>query len=84
MRCLVSNFAHFASTRAPGPACDFGHVPLEVTMERFIHEQNLASYRRLIAESELGPERNQIQHKWLLKVLADEIANGVTLLGPRH
>ena len=46
-------------------------------MERFIHEQNLASYRRLIAESELGPDRNEIQHKWLLKLLANEIANGI-------
>jgi hypothetical protein len=53
-------------------------------MELFIHETKLANYRRLIAESELDPARNEIQHKWLLKVLADEVANGVTLLGPRH
>ena len=53
-------------------------------MERFIHEQALANYRRLIAESELDPERNEVQHRWLLKVLGDEVANGVTLLGPRH
>ena len=36
-------------------------------MERYIHEQNLAHYRRLLAESAL---------KWLLKLLADEIAKG--------
>jgi hypothetical protein len=43
-------------------------------MERYIHEQNLAYYRRLIAESMLSPDRSEIQHKWLLKLLADEIA----------
>ena len=53
-------------------------------MERFIHEKNLANYRRLISESDLDPARNEIQHKWLLKILADEVANGVTLLGPRY
>jgi hypothetical protein len=53
-------------------------------MERFIHEKNLANYHRLIKESELDPARNEIQHTWLLKVLADEVANGVALLGPRH
>ena len=47
-------------------------------------KKNLASYRQLITESELDAARNEIQHKWLLKVLADEVANGVTLLGPRH
>ena len=54
----------------------FARVPPEVTMERYIHEQNLAHYRRLIAESTLNPDRNEIQHKWLLKLLADEIAKG--------
>ena len=49
-------------------------------MDRFIHQQNLANYRRLISESRLNPARNEIQHKWLLKVLADEVANGITLL----
>jgi len=45
-------------------------------MERYIHEQNLAHYRRLLAESATNPDRNEIQHKWLLKLLADEIAKG--------
>jgi hypothetical protein len=45
-------------------------------MERYIHQQSLAHYRRLIAESTLNPDRNEIQHKWLLKLLADEIAKG--------
>jgi len=43
-------------------------------MERYIREQNLAHYRRLIAESTLKPDRSEIQHKWRLKLLADEIA----------
>lgn len=41
-------------------------------MELHIHEQNLAHYQRLIAESERDPARNEIQHNWLLKLLADE------------
>jgi hypothetical protein len=48
----------------------------EVTMERYIHEQNLAHYRRLIAASKLDPSHDEVQHKWLLKLLADEIAKG--------
>jgi hypothetical protein len=43
-------------------------------MERYIHEQNLVHYRRLIAASELDPSRDEVQHNWLLKLLADEIA----------
>jgi len=45
-------------------------------MERYIHEQNLAHYRRLIAASKLDPSRDEVQHKWLLKLLADEIVKG--------
>ena len=46
-------------------------------MERHIHEQNLAHYRRLVAESERDPSRNEVQHNWLLKLLADEEAKDV-------
>ena len=53
-------------------------------MERFIHHQNLASYRRLIAASERDPARNEIQHKWLLKLLADEEATDGKPLDSRH
>ncbi|MEA2918972.1 MAG: hypothetical protein QOJ15_11053 [Bradyrhizobium sp.] len=52
-------------------------------MERFIHEQNLSNYDRLITESGLDPARNEVQHNWLLKLLADEVANGITLLDRR-
>jgi hypothetical protein len=43
-------------------------------MERYTHQQNLAHYRRLLAESERDPARNEVQHNWLLKLLADEEA----------
>jgi len=43
-------------------------------MEHFIHNQNLARYRRLVAASERDPARDEVQHKWLLKLLADEEA----------
>jgi hypothetical protein len=46
-------------------------------MERFIHQQKLASYRRLIAESNLAVTKNQVQHRWLLKLLADEEAKDI-------
>jgi hypothetical protein len=39
-------------------------------------ERYLAHYRRLIAASELDPSHDEVQHKWLLKLLADEIAKG--------
>ena len=41
-------------------------------MERFIHEQNLAHYRRLLAEASVMVD--EVRHKWLLKLLADEEA----------
>jgi len=53
-------------------------------MELFIHKQNLAHYRRLIAESERDPARNEVQHNWLLKLLADEEAEDIKPLNSRH
>jgi hypothetical protein len=43
-------------------------------MQGFIHAQKLAHYRRLVAESECDPARNEVQHNWLLKLLAEEEA----------
>jgi len=48
------------------------HVPL--TMDRFIHEQNLALFRFQIAQSELGVPRDQVRHDQLLRLLAAEEA----------
>jgi hypothetical protein len=67
-----------------GAACDSPMYPLEVTMERYIHDQNLAHYRRLVAESERDPLRNQVQHDWLLKLLADEEAESAKPQDRRH
>jgi hypothetical protein len=33
-------------------------------MERHIHEQNLAHYRRLTVDSERDPAQNEVQHNW--------------------
>ena len=53
-------------------------------MESFIHRQKLLNYRRLIAESERDPVRNQVQHDWLLKLLADEEAESAKPQDRRH
>src|SRR3979490_1944741 len=47
----------------------------ECTMERFVHNANIEHYRRLIAESEFDPSRDEGRHKMLLthlNVSADE------------
>jgi hypothetical protein len=57
---------------------------MEATMDRYIHEQNLANYRRLITESNLAVTKDEVQHKWLLKLLADEVAKDAALLERRY
>ena len=39
-------------------------------MERFIHSENLALYRRLLAEP--GVADDKVRHKVLMQLLADE------------
>ena len=47
----------------------------EVAMERFVHNENMALYKKLIAESERNPKRrDENRHKMLLTLLAEEIA----------
>jgi hypothetical protein len=53
-------------------------------MERYTHQQNLAHYRRLLAESERDPVRNEVQHNWLLKLLAEEEADDAKPQDRRH
>ena len=48
-------------------------------MDRYIHRENLANYRRLLAEP--GVANDQVRHKLLLKLLADEEAKNA-ILGP--
>jgi hypothetical protein len=43
-------------------------------MERFVHNANIQHYRRLIAESECDPNRDEDRHKMLLTLLAEEVA----------
>lgn len=54
-------------------------------MQHFVHDKNIALYRKLIAESELDPARDEDRHAMLLALLAEEEAkkeklrNGQTL-----
>jgi hypothetical protein len=41
-------------------------------MERFVHQQNLEHYRRLLAETNVA--RDSVRHAQLLKLLAEEVA----------
>jgi hypothetical protein len=50
-------------------------------MERFVHKENIALYRRLISESELAPSRDENRHKMLLTLLAEEMAKDASAEG---
>ncbi len=41
-------------------------------MDRFIHDANVALYRRLLAESRSEPSRDDNRHNMLLRLLAEE------------
>jgi len=43
-------------------------------MDRYVHNANLEYYRRLIAESERNPSRDEDRHAMLLTLLAEELA----------
>jgi hypothetical protein len=43
-------------------------------MEYFVHQQNLAHYRRLLAKAELATSKDEIRHSMLMKLLAEEEA----------
>jgi hypothetical protein len=43
-------------------------------MERFVYNANIEHCRRLIAESELDPSRDEDWYKMLLTLLAEELA----------
>jgi hypothetical protein len=46
-------------------------------MHRFVHDANIQLYRKLIAESEHDPSRDEKRHKMLLTLLAEEMAKDV-------
>jgi hypothetical protein len=43
-------------------------------MQNFVRDENIALYRRLIAESECRPSRDEDRHEMLLRLLAEETA----------
>jgi hypothetical protein len=43
-------------------------------MDLFIHQENIALFEKLIAESELNSRRNERRHEMLLSLLAEERA----------
>jgi hypothetical protein len=49
-------------------------LPVEVEMDRFIHDANIEHYRRLISESQRNPSRDEDRHAILLTLLAEEVA----------
>ena len=52
----------------------------EVEMDSFLHDENIALYRKLIAESQSDPSRDQDRHAMLLTLLAEETAKAKKLL----
>ena len=48
-------------------------------MGNFIHQQNLAHYRRLLAEAELATSEDEIRHSMLMRLLAEEETNGLLM-----
>jgi hypothetical protein len=46
-------------------------------MGNFVHQQNLAYCRRQLAEAELATSGDEIRHSMLMRLLAEEEANGL-------
>jgi hypothetical protein len=51
-------------------------------MDCFVRETNIAHYKKLIADSELDPSRDEKRHAMLLRLLAEEAAM-LRLTSPR-
>jgi hypothetical protein len=47
-------------------------------MQHFVHNENIALYKKLIAESECDPSRDQKRHAMLLTLLAEETAKDIS------
>lgn len=43
-------------------------------MQTFLHNENIARYRRLIAAVEVDPLRDETRYQMLLRLLAQEVA----------
>jgi hypothetical protein len=51
----------------------------EVEMHSYLHDENIALYRKLIAESQSNPSRDQDRHAMLLTLFAEETAKAKKL-----
>jgi hypothetical protein len=49
-------------------------------MEYFVHQQNLAHCRRLLAHAELVTSSDERRHSMLMRLLAEEEANGLLII----
>ena len=49
-------------------------VAVKDELQRFVHDENIAYYKKLIAESERDPAHDDARHTMLLQLLADELA----------
>jgi len=47
---------------------------LEGAMHDFVHNENIARYRKLLAVVEGDPSRDEARYQMLLRLLADEVA----------
>jgi hypothetical protein len=50
-----------------------------VVMQHFSHQQNLAHCRRQLAEAALATSSDEIRHSMLMRLLAEEEANGLLI-----
>jgi hypothetical protein len=53
-------------------------------MEDYVHQQNLAHYRRLLADVKLATSRDEIRHSTLMRLLAEEEANEPVTVRPNR
>lgn len=50
-------------------------------MDRFVHRENIAHYRRLLAQPDVADD--PVRHKVLMRLLADETAKDTKAHGER-
>jgi len=49
-------------------------LPSEGAMQRYVHDENIVRYRKLIAISEGDPSRDEARHQMLLQLLGEELS----------
>ena len=70
--CIASGTGHNQPSAVAGQRAAFARGPVEVVMDRFIHNENIAHYRKLIALGEGDLARDEARHQMLLRLLAEE------------